>query len=258
MAFTSLEILRWVLGALFELVVLILALRHRVFERLPFFTAYLGLLVVGEGVGALTYGLAGVRSHAAFFIFWGLQALLLITRGAVVFELCRTLLGPYAGVWRFCRGFLIAVAVFLVASAFVAAWQSGPHLSPFVITGERGLELAIVGILLFGLAFCRYYRIRVENYLAWIGLGLGFYSAVQVTNNTVLHELFRAYFPLWANLRLVSFQIALIFWLVALRKPLPAMQPAPELLRRGEYETLVPQVNARLQELNSRLLEMWK
>lgn len=258
MFFTSLEMLRWALGAFLELFALFLALRHRAFERLPFFVSYLALLVVSEAIIGLTYGLAGIQSHSAFIVYWGMQSLQLIFRAAVVFEICRASLAPYWGVWRFCRGFLIAVAVLLVASAFVSAWRSGPHLSPFVVTGERGLELAIVGILLFGLAFCRYYQIRVESHLAWIALGLGFYSAVQVMNNAVLHELSAGFFPIWSNLRMASFQIALVFWLVALRKPLPERPPAPVMLGRNAYETLAPQVNARLRELNARLLEMWK
>lgn len=117
----------------------------------------------------------------------------------------------------------------------------------------------VVAILVLGLVFCRYYGVRIDRYLAWVALGLGFYSAVQVANDTFLSEwLTRARFPIWEDLRNASFNIATIFWLVALWKPLPARQSTPVLLAPGEYGRLAPQMTLRLRELNTRLLEIWK
>jgi hypothetical protein len=124
---------------------------------------------------------------------------------------------------------------------------------------DRGLELTVVGVLLFGLIFCRYYDIEIPRHWAWIAFGLGFCSAIQVANNTFLGDWHaQQHVLIWGALRRASFNIAILFWLVALWKPLPATAPAPVLLARGDCEFLAPQVSGRLRELNARLLEMWK
>ncbi|HEV2488502.1 MAG TPA: hypothetical protein VGT03_01745 [Candidatus Acidoferrales bacterium] len=146
----------------------------------------------------------------------------------------------------------------LAVSAYFAASESGPRLASIISTAERGLELAIVGILLFGLAFCRYYQIRIDPYLLWIGLGFGFYSALQVVNNTFLRQLLLSYFPIWREVAVFSFDIATILWGFALWKPLPAPRLAPALLEPGTYESLSPRLRSRLRSLNAHLMEIWK
>jgi hypothetical protein len=250
--------IHWAGTALLELALFILALRRKLFERHLFFTIYLGALVAYEGLIWLTYALLGIQSRSAFYVYWALQAFLILFRGAAVYEICGVLLAPFLGVWRICRTFLLLISILLVVSALYAASQSGPHFSAVISTAERGLELAIVGVLLIGLAFCRYYQVKVAGYLFWFGLGFGFYSAVQVVNNTFLRHYLLAYFPVWKNLYLFSFDIAIILWCIAMGKPLPVVRLSPATLAPGEYEAIAPQVTSGLRELNARLLEMWK
>lgn len=259
MDFSLFESVRWAITVLIEVMVLVLALRHRLFERLPFFTAYLSILVVNEGILWVTYSLADISSHGSFYVYWTMQAIQVSIRGIVVYEICREILSPYAGVWKLCRPLLIGLGLILAGSAVATARRRIHPISATTLMAERGLELMVVAILVLGLVFCRYYGVRIDRYLAWVALGLGFYSAVQVANDTFLSEwLTRARFPIWEDLRNASFNIATIFWLVALWKPLPARQPAPVLLAPGEYGRLAPQMTLRLRELNTRLLEIWK
>jgi hypothetical protein len=250
--------LQWVIGALIELAALFLALRRKLTVRQPLFITYLILLIVEQVVMTIVYAAFGIRSYVSFYTFWGLQALLVSSRGSAVYEVCRVLLAPFLGVWKLCRRALLGFATILSAAAVLAASRSGPRVSAIISTAGRGLELAIVGILIFGLAFCRYYQIRVPDDLVWICLGFGFYSAVQVLNDTFLHQLLLNYFPMWKQLWLLSFDIAVFIWCVALWKPLPVLKTAPAMLEPIAYESLAPHVTSRLRELNSRLLEMWR
>lgn len=250
--------IQWEAAVLLELAVLILAIRRNLVQRLPLFTIYLGLLIVEEVVMALVYAAFGIRSYAAFYTFWALQSVLVLWRGAAVYELCRVLLAPFAGIWTICRSFLLLTAGTLAVSAYFAASESGPRLASIISTAARGLELAIVGILIFGLAFCRYYQIRIDRYILWIGLGFGFYSAVQVVNNSFLQHFLLSYFPLWNGLGVLSFNISTALWCFALWKPLPAPKHSPAMLEPGTYEALVPRMSSRLRTLNARLMEMWK
>jgi hypothetical protein len=252
-----LDSLHWGLSALIEAVVFVLAIRRGLFDRLPVFVAYLFVLLVNEATTAAVYALTGLTSRASFLTAWTLQGVLVTLRALVIYEICRSLLSAHAGVWRLCRPILIGVAVVLGATAGTVAARNTYFLEEFILTAGRGLELIVLGILIFGLIFCRYYGLTIERYLAWIALGLGSYSAVQVANNTML-EHWLQYFPLWNDLRNFSFNIAVVFWIVALWRPLPAKRPAAVLLGSGEYAELAPPVTARLRELNSRLLEMWK
>ncbi|HKF51372.1 MAG TPA: hypothetical protein VKB26_03595 [Candidatus Acidoferrales bacterium] len=249
--------LRWAASSILEFGVFSLAVRRKAFKELPFFSMYLGLLVSSEVARWLAYRVTTIASPVSFGTYWTTEGLLVTFHALVVYEICRLLLRPYKGIWRLCQPFLFTVGAVLIVDAALATRDSH-KIANAILAGERGLELAALGILLFGLAFCKYYGVRIERHLLWIGLGLGFYSAVQVANNTFMQHGLGWYFLIWENLRLISFNIATVCWFVAVLKPLPAAQPVPALLNQQEYEVLVPQVTARLRELNTRLLEMWK
>lgn len=263
MHLTSMEYLRWSAGAGLEVVVCFLVFRRGLARRLPTFAAYLALLLAAEAVYGLAQTAVGSGSRVLFPIYWATQAALITARAAVVFEICWQVLRPYQGIWILGRPILIGIGSILVVTAVYQAGQSKPWISAVVLTAERGLELAISGVLLFALAFCRYYGVEVEPPLKWIALGLGFYSFVQVANNSIMREWPLGlssfwYASFWSWIRLSSFNMVSLLWLLALWKPLKALHPAPVLLDRETYDELSPQVTVRMRELNSRLLEMLK
>jgi hypothetical protein len=61
----------------------------------------------------------------------------------------------------------------------------------------------------------------------------------------------------WALTRTMSFNVSLLVWCWALRKPMPVPE-SPRELEPGVYDHLAPQVSYRLRQLNDRLLEMLK
>lgn len=254
-------LLIWWAAIFLEFAVLGLALRRKLAQQLPFLVVYLSLLLANEFIMFSIYRAAGINSKASVYTYWTLQALLVSARAIVVYEICRTILSPFFGIWRLIKPFLAGLAAVLVGFAGVASGAGPYHFTNAVLSGERGLELTVAVLLIVGLAFCRYYAVRVERHLAWIALGLGFYSIVQVADNTFLqywsHD-WASHFAIWDGLRHFSFDVALLMWIWALWKPLPAERPAPKVLCGDEYETLSPVIAVRLRELNTRLLEMWK
>lgn len=248
----------WVLVIALEVVTCCLALHRGLSHRLPIFTTYLMLLVLNEFIWWPAYHLLDLRSKMAFFIYWGLQAILLIARGAVIVEICWRLLRDYSGIWRLARQALTIAGVILVLLAIPRWNQRGSRLSLTVLSGERGLEFAVVMILLIGLALCRYYQIRIEPPVPMILLGLGMYSAVQIINNGLLEAWKSNYFARWNDVRGATFELAILFWCVALWKPLPATRLAPSLLSPEVYWQVSPEMNDQLRELNQKLQEIWK
>ena len=251
-----LSLVHWIFGALLEATVLFLALRRKLGQRLPFFVSYLAVIVANELIMLGLFRVVGFKSRVFFYAFWSGQGLFLLLRALVVYEVCLTILSPLKGIRRLAKPLLMIVACILVGAILFVSRGTPLTLASAIPTGQRGLEVIIAGLLISGLAFCRYYKVHVENYVAWIALGLGFHSIIQATDNTFLPWL--NHFASWAALSHASFDIALMMWLVALWNPLPAMQRARPLLGPDEYERLSPEVAAQLRELNSRLLEIWK
>ncbi|MFZ0038319.1 MAG: hypothetical protein WAK91_12905 [Candidatus Acidiferrales bacterium] len=239
-----------------EVSVAILAVRHGLFRRLPVFTVYLISVVLVEVIRLSFIADLGVNSKSYFWTYWITQAVLISMRGIVVSEVCRKVLGQNIGIWHLCRIILCGVAGILFANAAIAAWRNQSHITALITTLERDLELAIVGTLIFAFVFTRYYLIRVDRLLALVSAGLVFYSAVQVANHEFI-SVFRAeFYPSYAVIVVNSFMISMFIWLVAVWKPVPANAPAAAMLGAQTYQQVIPEVNLRLRELNSRLLEI--
>ena len=248
----------WAATSLLEMGVCAYAFRHRLYLRLPFFTAYLTLLCLSNLALWWFYLGPGYDSRAAFYVFWVLQGVHLAARGAAIAEIAWRTLHEYRGVWELSSLLLVGIALFLLVQAGMGALGNRSWLAPFVLTAERGLELAAVVILVSLFALSRYYGILLEPLERTVALGLGVYSAVQVMNNSFMREWLTRYFHWWSHIRVISFLVALAIWWWALRKPLPAEQPKRELLSQNVYDELAPQVNFRLRRLNDRLLELLK
>ncbi len=253
----------WCLCALLELTVCMYAIRRRLYARLPIFTSYLVLLIIREAFLWATYHYAGYASRFAFYYAWGTQGILLAARGLVIAELSWRVLRAYRGIWALGWRLLLAIFGLLLLNAARDAYGNTYWITPFILTGERGLELAAVVVLVALLFLSRYYGIPPDPLERMIILGLGFYAVVQVVNNTVInntafHGGLTNSFHAWNRLRMFSFDVAMVFWWLALRKPLPTPAPAPALLSQQVYDEVSPQVNERLRALNQRLLEMFK
>jgi hypothetical protein len=258
MAITPVELLQYGGGIALEAGVCVLALRRGLYGRFRLFTIYLCALLPCDIIRWIPILTLGLSSPAAFWTYWTTQAVMMLLRAAVVVEICHFVLGPYPGVWRLCRAVLIFVATLIVSTTVLTVEARGPWIARVILTAERGMELAILGTVLFALAFCRYYRIRVNFVDGVVSLGLGFYSAIQVANNTFLNHWLALYLPYWQQVRVQGFNIVLLVWLVAFWKPLPAPDTAPVLLDRNDYVELTSQVSFRLRQLNARLEDMLK
>ena len=256
MLFDSVHNARSIAATLLEVSVAILAVRHGLFRRLPVFTTYLFAVVLTEFIRLGLIAKIGFGSKTYFWTYWLTQAVLIGLRGIVVAEICRKVLGHNIGIWHLCRIILCGVAGILFANAAVAAWHNQNHVTVLITILERDLELAILGTLIFAFMFTRYYMIRVDRLITLVSVGLLFYSAVQVANHEIISVFRAGFYPLYAQIVVNSFAISMLIWLAAVWKPVPAEAPATAMLGPQVYGQVMPEVNLRLRELNSRLLEI--
>jgi hypothetical protein len=238
-------------GVLFCLI-LIQRGAHR---RLPLLAAYAVAVLVMDAVRHAVRWRFGFNSSAYFNIYWAAQVVLIALRGGLVVQLCRYILGPYRGVWKFCRDILFVLAIILVGVACVESRHQISQILFFALTLEQGLEFAIGGALLSALLFCRFYGIPVEKFAGKIAAGLCIYSLVQVANNIYFTSSMVTVLPM-QEVRYFAFAMMQMVWISALWKPIPAKQSAPALLGAEQYDAVSFEVIGRLRELNARLEEL--
>lgn len=252
MHLSSVEISRYGIGLGIEAGLCLLALRRGLQQRLRLFTIYLCAVFACDAIRWLPIVIWGLGSRETLWTYWITQLIMILLRGAAVVDLARYVLKPYTGIWTLCKTILVVVGVILSTTAVVGAWERSSYAIRMIVIADRGLELVILGLLLFALTFCRYYRVPVDSVGGLIAIGIGFYAAVQVANNTFLSQ-WLAYFPIWRAIRDNSYVISILFWVAALWRPLPERPVVPELLDERVYGEMIPAVSMRLRELNSRI-----
>ena len=246
---------RMVSAFVVEALFCVILIQRRVYRRLPLFAAYAVAVLAMDVVRHIVRLRFGFYSFSYFNVYWAAQVLLMALRAGLVAQICLYILGPYRGVWKFCRDFLFLVAVILVAVACVVSRHEVDHAAYFAITLERGLEFAIGGSLLSAFLFCRFYGIPVDKFTGKIAVGLCIYSLVLVANNIYFTHALVAE-SLMQEIRFFAFATMQMVWISALWKPIPAKQSAPALLGAAQYDAVSFEVIGRLRELNARLEEL--
>jgi hypothetical protein len=265
----------------FEVVLCSIVFSKNVSRRLPFFAAYTYVLLLCTVGLAFTYEYFGFRSTGSYYAYWVTALLDMIARSLVIAELCHYGLHAYRGVWTLLwRALSILSLLFLVHAAW-DAWGQPNRLAIYGLTLERDLGIASITILIVLLLTRNYYGLTLEIVPRAIAFGIFLYCAVDVIDNTIIRNLYtgtlfswfstsHAYFwealkpqieranDIWSTIHFSSFMISVGIWCFALRKPLPAMAPEPELLPVDYYREFSPAVNLRLRAFNDRLLEMLK
>lgn len=234
----------WAVTTFLEGALCVLAVQRRSYRQLPIFTAYAGLLFVRTLILWYVYYHLGFNSKVAAYFSWITGYLLIAARTAVCVELSRAMLAAYRGLWLFARMALIAIGIAIIAYATVDAFKKA------ALALENSLELGIAAILLFCLLTSVRYRILVDSAPRLIAVGLCFYSLVQVLNNGFVAFWLGRYFSWWGNVRALSFQVALVLCIFALRKPSPEMVPSPTSLPQTMYENLADPATRGLRQLD--------
>jgi hypothetical protein len=225
------------------------------YAQLPVFFGFLILSTARSLILWWIYHVPGEEDGILFNTYWVTQFLVVAGRGLVAAEICWLVLRAHPGVWALSWRLLAAVGIGLVGFAVIAGVEELQRVSPFVLRVERSLELSVIGLLVALFAVCRYYDIRVQPAVKYLAIGLGLHAVAQVVNDTAFYS--TRISSWWAIMRPLSFNLTLLVWCWALRKPV-ALAERPRELQSEVYEKLVPEVNLRLRRLNERLLEMLK
>lgn len=243
-------------GVVGEVGVCVLALIRGLWRRLPWFTAYLLLVLAVEAARWAVIIGRGADSPAHSWAYWTTQPLLILGRGAALADVCRATLCLYTGIWQLARYLLSAAAVLMLS---VAAVHTGgtPGIVSYLIFVERELEFAILVTLVVLLILSRYYGVALDRPLDSISLGLAFYSSVVIINSSILIGALALPWRAFSTVRTMGWDVTLGFWVYALRAPLSA-QTQPHMNSAESYERDARVVSGRMRALNARLLDLMK
>lgn len=253
MPITTSQILLWSSAFFLELLVLLLAVRRRLYLQLPLFSLYLALLITRAVFIFAVYHSAGYTSHLAFYSYWITQAVLSTGRAAAIAELAWAASRNYPGFRLVLKWVLSCLALILLLRAAFLALQNTSRLPSIVLNLERDIELAAAVILVVLLALSGRYQVRLETFQQLIAIGLFVYSLVQVLNNVVSRQWLQSYFHWGDAVRILSFHAALLIWLIALARPLPAPAKMPAPLDVGPFRDFMREGTAAIQNLAARL-----
>lgn len=251
------EYVLWIAGMALRVLLCTLLLRHRIYRHLPVFSTFIFLTVPRSLLLWWIYHDPRMEDGIVFNTYGVTQLVLVTARGLVAAEICWLVLREHRGVWALAWRLLAGVGTCLAAFAVLAALHERNWSFAVVSRAERGLELTVIGVLVTLFAVSRYYGVRIGPTVKYVAIGLGLHAAAQAINNTVAYAWFESFEAWWRIIRTLSFDVVLLVWCWALRKPV-LLDDRPNALRPEAYEELAPEVNFRLRQLNGRLLEILK
>jgi hypothetical protein len=219
MGVTTTQDVLWLAAFILELILCVLAFRRRWHKRLSFFSAYLVVLTFEEPFYFFLYRIVGFTSKTALYSYWVGQAVLLSGEGLSIAELVWTASRSYPGFRTVTKWVLTITAVLLLGRAGIVSVVSHSRLPQFILTLETNLEIAAAVVLVLLLALANVYEVYLPISEKLIAAGFVTYSAIQVVNNAISIHWLRSYFYAWNVIRVASFHVALIVWLIAFLLP---------------------------------------
>jgi hypothetical protein len=220
----------------------------------PLLATYLCLNLFQTAVGVFLYQWVGFASMSAYRIGWTTQAVVVVARAFAAAEVCHQILGKFKGVWAMSARMLVVGGI-LVLSAALYFGRNGYQFA--VITVEMGLESFIATWIVGLFWFARYYEVQIPTATGLVGLGLGVNSCFKILNDVVFERFVKSYLTAWNHASSLVFVAVLVIWIWGLRRPLTEQVSEPRLRPAHVYQTLMPEVNRELIELNDQLSRLW-
>jgi lipid-A-disaccharide synthase-like uncharacterized protein len=212
----------WILGvfvvltAVAQAAILAILIKRNKHRDFPVFFWY-NALAVGGALILLAVHLTRPSVALYFYLYWAVNTLLMLVEFAVMYEIFVKALKPYNGLIDLGKMlFRWAVAFLLLAAAITTFATHDSTIAKClaaVSQVERSLRLMQCGLLLLFFLFERRLGLAWRSHTVSIGLGLGFFAALNLSSSYL-----RAHFIQWSSaLDLVDYSqyLAVIsFWAV--------------------------------------------
>jgi hypothetical protein len=241
-----------------ELTLLFISYKRKLYRLLVFFSVYIVLLNLYDALNEWVSFLPLFTTVAWNYVHWSVQFVFALLRLLTIAEISRRSLRGYPAVWAFAWRILSAAAMFLLSWAAYSAIQNVHHFRRILaVTGERFefmQSILVILLLLLG----AYYHVRIPPLFRWMLIGIGIYSAVQVTNDQFLLLRTPVADSIFVHLRHDIYPVPLAIWTYAAWRWGADSSTSPDRIPQSQYDDLSPQIYDRLEDLNDTLKRLGK
>jgi hypothetical protein len=229
-------------------------------RTLPMFVWYIGLNVTEAITMVFVYSHFGFNSAPAYRIFWAMQVIVMIAQTLASAEILHRALQDYPGIWELVWRVILSA---IIATIGYAWWTADSRDQWGLMIAHRGYYFTFAVAFVLCLIVLRHYSVSIDPVYKILLAGFCFYSCASIVADTLLQSQFQRNFPGYANVwnafEMLMFFAVLVVWAVALRHPVrvSASSKPPIHIGGGAYETVSPQVNASLREMNDTLRKIF-
>jgi hypothetical protein len=226
--------------------IVILMWRSGFYRRMPLFFSYAIVHGIYLTVAYMVFHWGSYKFY--FYFYWSMTSLLHILEFAIIYELFGALFRQREGLKDFgTMLFRWAMLVMLLMGLILVASSNGlktPQFMNIVMSMESSIELIMVGLVLFLMAFAKHLGISGRHKVFGIILGWGLFSAVELLLHT---EHGRIGLPdtVLSLIHMGAVDAMLVIWLCYAVMPEPA-EVLPNMLLRSQRwnEALLDQPHA--------------
>jgi hypothetical protein len=202
----------WFAGLGFQLLLFLVLVLKKFWNKFPVFFAY-SLLGVAGGAG-----LYFVRSSPSlyFYAYWVIEGLGLLLGFGVIFEVFKRLLYPYPALKKLAAiAFQTAIVLLITLGCIAAYLQPSAEKSRLVagvFAAEEGTRIIEIGLLMFLFAFSTVFGLHWRQYTFGIALGLGLFVAVELIVVATRTTLGGAAAEILNVARSLGFTLSVLIW----------------------------------------------
>jgi hypothetical protein len=250
---TSLKLI-WLVSGILQFVILVLVVVHRNYRALPTFAWYIGLNLAQALVMLAVYSHFGFSSVPSFRTYWAGEVVIMLLQTLASTEALHRALQDYPGIWELTwRVILLAIL-----AVTVHAWRAANRNDEWgLLTAHRGYYITFAVAFVLCLLLIRRYSVSIDPVYKMLIGGFCFYSCGSIFADTLVKlqylQRFPRYVEVWNYSELWVFLVALVIWIIALRRPVRVRPRTPSVASETNYEVVGTQVNAHLRAMNDSL-----
>src|SRR5215475_1605656 len=245
----------WGSSIALELLVLVIMTARRQYRQFPALYAYFLIGSLQAPVAYIVYAIYGYSSWPAYWTGWISQCVVVLARWGAVFEVCRTILEAFEGIWKLAARILTGLGI---TAMMIAVILSKHDFARLITTFDLGLEFSIACVLVGFFLFARYYDVDIQSPLRSMAVAFCLYSCFRALNDTILQNLMEIYASTWNLMDGVSYLATVILLASAMYVPRPVSGNKIKLLPRSTYWEMMPRIDERLIALNERLKQVFR
>jgi hypothetical protein len=236
----------WIGSIGLQVLLALVVLAKRTWQRYPFFSAYVFFNLIETTVLYPLFRMPTVYGYA-FLVFEAIGIVLGLT---IVREIFTNVFSPHPALRKLAIIiFRVVVIALVVLGCGVAHEQSGnaSGISYAILLAEQATRIVEVGLIMFLFLSSSAFGLHWKQNVFGIALGLGMFAAVELINVTLIGHVSTATAQAFNLVRGISFSASLLMWAGYLLAP-EQVASSVEVPKRAQLE----QWNQAVMELISR------